>query len=45
VKWLLLREPEEVNAKDATYRQALLGLSPKLSSLWALGQDAGSPDP
>jgi hypothetical protein len=43
VKWLLLRKPEELNAKDAAYRQALFRLSPRLSSLSALGQDAGSP--
>jgi hypothetical protein len=45
VKWLLLRQPEDLNAKDAAYREALLSLSPRLSSLSALGQDAGSPDP
>jgi hypothetical protein len=39
VKWLLLHKPEELNAKDAAYRQALFGLSPCLSSLSALGQD------
>jgi transposase len=39
VKWLLLHQPEELNAKDAAYRQALFGLSPCLSSLSALGQD------
>jgi transposase len=39
VKWLLLREREELNAKDAAYRRALFGLSPRLSSLSALGQD------
>ncbi len=39
VKWLLLHKPEELNAKDAAYRQALFGLSPPLSSLSALGQD------
>ncbi len=39
VKWLLLRKPEELTAKDAAYRQALFGLSPCLSSLAALGQD------
>ena len=39
VKWLLLHKPEELKAKDAAYRQALLYLSPHLSSLSALGQD------
>jgi transposase len=39
VKWLLLHKPEELNAQDAAYRQALFGLSPPLSSLSALGQD------
>ncbi len=39
VKWLLLRKPEELNAQDAVYRQALFRLSPRLSSLSALGQD------
>jgi hypothetical protein len=39
VKWLLLHKPEELNAKDAAYRQTLLCLSPPLSSLSALGQD------
>ncbi len=39
VKWLLLHQPEELNAKDAVYRQALFRLSPRLSSLSALGQD------
>jgi transposase len=39
VKWLLLRKPEELNAKDVAYRQTLFGLSPPLSSLSALGQD------
>lgn len=39
MKWLLLHKPEDLNAKDAAYRQALLGLSPCLSSLSALGQD------
>ena len=39
VKWLLLHKPEELNAKDAAYRQALFDLSPRLSSLSALGQD------
>jgi transposase len=39
VKWLLLHKPEELNAQDAAYRQALLCLSPPLSSLSALGQD------
>jgi transposase len=39
VKWLLLHKPEELNAKDVAYRQALFGLSPHLSSLSALGQD------
>ncbi len=45
VKWLLLREREELNAKDAAYRQALFRLSPRLSSLWARGQDASWSDP
>jgi transposase len=35
----LLHQPEELNAKDAVYRQALFRLSPRLSSLAALGQD------
>jgi hypothetical protein len=39
VKWLLLRQPEDLNAKDAAYQRALFGLSPRLSSLSALGQD------
>src|SRR5436309_7048228 len=39
LKWLLLHKPEELKAKDAAYRQALLYLSPHLSSLSALGQD------
>ncbi len=39
VKWLLLHQPEDLNAKDAAYRQALFDLSPRLSSLSALGQD------
>jgi len=39
VKWLLLREKEDLKAKDAAYRQALFRLSPLLSSLSALGQD------
>ncbi len=39
VKWLLLRQPEALNAKDVAYRRALFGLSPRLSSLSALGQD------
>jgi transposase len=39
VKWLLLHKPEELNAKDAAYRQAVFQLSPRLSSLSALGQD------
>jgi hypothetical protein len=39
VKWLLLRKPEELNAQDAAYRQAVLRLAPHLSSLSALGQD------
>jgi transposase len=39
VKWLLLRQPADLNAKDAAYRRALFGLSPRLSSLSALGQD------
>lgn len=39
VKWLLLRKPEELSTQDAAYRQALFRLSPRLSSLSALGQD------
>jgi len=39
VKWLLLHKPEDLNAKDAAYRQALFHLAPRLSSLAALGQD------
>jgi transposase len=39
VKWLLLHNPEDLNTKDVAYRQALFGLSPRLSSLAALGQD------
>jgi hypothetical protein len=39
VKWLLLRKPEELNAQDVAYRQALFRLDPRLSSLSALGQD------
>jgi hypothetical protein len=39
VKWLLLRKPEELRAQDETYRQTLFRLSPRLSSLSALGQD------
>jgi transposase len=39
VKWLLLRKPEDLNAQDAAYRQAVLRLAPHLSSLSALGQD------
>lgn len=39
VKWLLLRQPEDLNTKDAAYRRVLFGLSPSLSSLSALGQD------
>ncbi len=39
VKWLLLRKPEELRAQDAAYRQTLFRLSPRLSSLSALGQD------
>jgi transposase len=39
VQWLVLHKPEELTAKDAAYRQALFGLSPRLSSLSALGQD------
>ena len=39
VKWLLLRQPEELNAQDAAYRQALFRLDPHLSSLAALGQN------
>jgi len=39
VKWLLLRRPEDLNAKDAAYRQAWFRLSPRLSSLAALAQD------
>ena len=39
VKWLLLRKPEDLNAQDAAYRQAVLRLAPPLSSLSALGQD------
>ena len=39
MKWLLLRQPEELNAQDAAYRQAVLRLAPHLSSLCALGQD------
>ena len=35
VKWLLVRQPEDLNAKDVAYRQALLGLS----SLSALSQE------
>ncbi len=39
MKWLLLRKPEELSAKDAAYRQAWFRLSPSFSSLSALGQD------
>ncbi len=39
MKWLLWRQPEDLNAKDAAYRQTLFCLSPRLSSLSALGQD------
>lgn len=39
MKWLLLRQPEDLNTKDAAYRRVLFGLSPSLSSLSALGQD------
>ena len=39
VKWLLLREREDLHATDAAYRQALFDLSPHLASLAALGQD------
>src|SRR6266566_3781657 len=39
VKWLLLRKPEELRAQDVAYRQTLFRLSPRLSSLSALGQD------
>jgi transposase len=39
VKWLLLQQPEELNAWEAVYRQALFRLCPPLSSLSALGQD------
>jgi transposase len=35
----LLRQPEDLKAKDAAYRRALFGLSPRLSSLAALAQD------
>ena len=35
----MLRQPEDLNATDAAYRQALFGLSPRLSSLSALAQD------
>src|SRR6266702_4200122 len=39
VKWLLLRQPEDLNAADVAYRQALFDLSPHLASLATLGQD------
>src|SRR5258708_35227357 len=39
VKWLLLRQPEELNAQDAAYRQALFRLDPRLSSLAPLRQE------
>jgi hypothetical protein len=39
VKWLFLQKPEELKAQDAAYRQGLFRLSPRLSSLSALGQD------
>jgi hypothetical protein len=45
VKWLLLRKPEDLNAQDAAYRQAVLRLAPPLSSLSALGQDDVAHDP
>jgi len=39
IKWLLLRQPEDLNAADVAYRQALFDLSPHLASLATLGQD------